>query len=129
MKTEMMAAGAFALAIMLAFPASAAREQCGTASWYGPGFDGNLTASGERFNQYAMTAAHPTLPFGTVVTVERADGAGSVRVRINDRGPFAGGRIIDLSRGAAQQLGMINAGVMPVRLSIDGVNIALPGGC
>lgn len=81
------------------------RIETGIASWYGPGFDGNATASGEPFDQMAMTAAHRTLPFGTWVKVTSAAG-GSVFVRINDRGPFIAGRIIDLSKGASGRLGV-----------------------
>ncbi len=99
------------------------------ASWYGPGFHGRTTASGETFNQYALTAAHPTLPFGTVVEVERLDGEGSVRVRINDRGPYARGRIIDLSRAAAAAIDMIGPGVLPVRLTLPDGQTAFGGGC
>lgn len=90
----------------------------GWASWYGPGFDGNYTASGEIFNQYDMTAAHPSLPFGTLVQVTNLDNGASVTVRINDRGPYAGGRIIDLSAGAAEALGMIYSGEAYVALEI-----------
>ncbi len=90
----------------------------GWASWYGPGFDGNYTASGEVFDQYDMTAAHPSLPFGTLVQVTNLDNGASVTVRINDRGPFAGGRIIDLSAGAAEALGMIYSGEAYVALQI-----------
>jgi len=90
----------------------------GWASWYGPGFQGNPTANGERFNQYAMTAAHRTLPFGTKVQVTNLDNGRSVIVRINDRGPFSHGRVLDLSRQAAQVLGVINSGVAPVRIDV-----------
>lgn len=90
----------------------------GWASWYGPGFDGNLSASGERFNQYAMTAAHKTLPFGTEVRVTNLDNGRSVVVRINDRGPFIPGRVIDLSTAAARVLGMVNSGVAPVKVEV-----------
>ncbi|MGG6266047.1 septal ring lytic transglycosylase RlpA family protein [Leptolyngbya sp. AN03gr2] len=90
----------------------------GMASWYGPGFHGNMSASGERFNQNALTAAHRTLPFGTVVQVTNLDNGRTVSVRINDRGPFSGGRVIDLSAGAARVLGLIDSGVAPVRLEI-----------
>ena len=89
--------------------------QRGPASWYGPGFHGRLTASGERFNSSAMTAAHRTLPFGTRVRVEHASSGRSVVVRINDRGPYAGRRIIDLSRASAQALGI--GGVATVTLA------------
>ena len=84
--------------------------QRGTASWYGPGFHGRLTASGERFDMHALTAAHKTLPFGTRVLVHNERNGRKVLVRINDRGPFVAGRVIDLSRAAAQQLGMLNRG-------------------
>lgn len=92
--------------------------QNGWASWYGPGFHGNRSASGEIFNQYAMTAAHRTLPFGTWVRVTNLDNGLSAMVRINDRGPFASGRIIDLSVGAAEAIGMVSSGVAPVRVEI-----------
>lgn len=75
----------------------------GEASWYGPGFQGRTTANGERYDMYAMTAAHKTLPFGTRLKVCR--GERCVIVRINDRGPYAGGRVLDLSKAAAQRLG------------------------
>lgn len=89
--------------------------QTGIASWYGPRFHGRRTASGERFDQNAMTAAHRTLRFGTIVVVTRKSGR-SVEVRINDRGPFIRGRIIDLSRTAAAELGIKNAGLAPVQV-------------
>jgi rare lipoprotein A len=90
----------------------------GLASWYGPGFDGNYTANGEVFNQYALTAAHRYLPFGTRVRVTNLDNGRSVVVRINDRGPFIGDRVLDLSRGAAQILGTVSSGVSSVRLDV-----------
>lgn len=90
----------------------------GWASWYGPGFQGNSTASGERFNQYALTAAHRTLPFGTQVRVTNLHNGRTVVVRINDRGPYSYGRVIDLSRKAAQLLGVISSGVAPVRVDV-----------
>lgn len=92
----------------------------GVASWYGPGFHGRLTANGERFNQHALTAAHRTLPFGTEVRVTNTANGRSVIVRINDRGPFSGSRVIDLSRAAAEAVGMIQAGVTPVTIEIVG---------
>ncbi len=95
--------------------------ETGMASWYGPGFNGRKTASGERFNQKALTAAHKTLPFGTMVRVENLANGREVVVRINDRGPFAARRIIDLSKGAAQKLGMIASGTARVRVTaLDG---------
>lgn len=82
----------------------------GVASWYGPGFQGRLTANGERFDMHELTAAHKTLPFGTHVQVQSNRTGKTVVVRINDRGPFVSGRIIDLSRAAAQQLGIVAHG-------------------
>lgn len=94
-----------------------ARVEEGRASFYGRGFAGRKTASGERFDPRAMTAAHPSLPFGTRVRVTRASGQ-SVTVRINDRCGCPGGRIIDLSEGAARRMGMIKEGVIEVRLEV-----------
>jgi rare lipoprotein A len=94
-----------------------ALAQCGGASWYGPGFHGKRAASGERFDQNAMTAAHRTLPFGTVVKVVDQRTGKSVTVKINDRGPFHGSRIIDLSKAAATKLGFRNAGTTKVCIS------------
>lgn len=91
--------------------------QEGRASFYGDRFQGRTTASGEAFDQRALTAAHRSLPFGTKVLVTRQDTGESVEVEINDRGPFVKGRIIDLSKGAARELGMLNRGVAPVRLT------------
>lgn len=90
----------------------------GMASWYGPGFHGRRTANGERFNQYALTAAHKSLPFGTKVKVTNLRNGQSVVVRINDRGPYAHGRVIDLSKGAAQAIGVHSSGVARVALDI-----------
>lgn len=88
----------------------------GVASWYGPKFHGNLTANGEKYDMYGLTAAHRTLPFNTVLRVENQDNGKSVVVRINDRGPFAKNRIIDLSKKAAQEIDMIGNGTAPVHL-------------
>jgi len=88
----------------------------GNASYYGGKFHGRTTASGERFNQNAMTAAHRTLPFGTKVTVKNLSNGKQVVVKINDRGPSSKSRVIDLSKGAAKKIGMIQAGVVPVEL-------------
>jgi len=84
--------------------------QRGAASWYGPGFQGRRTASGEIFNTHALTAAHRSLPFGTQVRVTNERTGRSVVVRINDRGPYAHGRIIDLSKAAAQAVGVSGVG-------------------
>lgn len=90
------------------------------ASWYGvpDGFHGRRTANGETFNAYGMTAAHKTLPFGTRVRVTNLDNGRSAVVRINDRGPFHPGRVIDLSQGAAGKLGMLSSGTARVQLKI-----------
>ncbi len=92
----------------------------GWASWYGPGFDGNYSASGEVFDQYAMTAAHKDLPFNTLVRVTNLDNGRSVVVRINDRGPYTPGREIDLSTAAADEIGMIDTGTAPVTIEVLG---------
>ena len=97
--------------LLLSVTSSMAAGQCGGASWYGPGFHGKKTASGQRFNENAMTAAHKSLPFGTVVKVTDQRTGKSVKVTINDRGPFHKGRVIDLSKAAAAKLGTKNAGV------------------
>ena len=88
----------------------------GQASWYGQRHHGRRTASGERFDQHALTAAHRSLPFGSRVKVTHLRSQRSVVVRINDRGPYGRGRIIDLSRAAAERLGMLRSGVAPVRV-------------
>ena len=90
----------------------------GCASYYGKPFHGRLTANGERYNMYALTAAHKLLPFNTRVKVTNLSNLKSVVVRINDRGPFIKNRIIDLSYGAAQKIGMIKQGTVTVKLQI-----------
>jgi rare lipoprotein A len=107
-------------------PADAAlgTEAIGTASWYGPGFKGQRTANGEKFNPKALTAAHPTLPFGTLVEVSRSVRKGkatkSVVVCITDRGPFTG-RAIDLSQAAAKRLHMTYLGAAQVKMQVIGM--------
>ncbi|TCG06442.1 hypothetical protein BZM27_26245 [Paraburkholderia steynii] len=91
-------------------------RQLGLASWYGRGFHGHRTANGEHFDMYAMTAAHRTLPLGSYVRVTSLASSKSVVVRINDRGPYARGRVIDLSYLAASALGMHRAGVAKVSI-------------
>jgi rare lipoprotein A len=88
----------------------------GKASWYGPGFHGNPTASGETYDMHELTAAHRTLPLGTRVLVRNQENGRSVVVRINDRGPFVDNREIDLSYAAAQQIGMVNLGLASVEV-------------
>lgn len=95
-----------------------AYEETGIASWYGPGFHGKLTANGEIYDQNAMTAAHRTLQMPSLVEVTNLENGRSVRVRVNDRGPYAHGRIIDLSKRAADLLGFANQGTAKVRVRI-----------
>lgn len=93
-------------------------EMEGIASWYGEDFNGRLTASGEVYDMYQYTAAHKTLPLGTVVKVTNEDNGQSTEVRINDRGPYVKGRIIDLSRTAGRAIGIRDSGTTPVKLEI-----------
>lgn len=103
-------------------------EEVGMASWYGDAFNGRPTSTGERFNMHELTAAHKTLPLPGLVEVTNLDNGRRVVVRLNDRGPFVDGRIIDLSRGAAQELGMISQGVGRVRVRYLGHAPRLGGG-
>lgn len=93
-------------------------DETGLASWYGPGFHRNDTANGEQFNKYSMTAAHKTLPMPSVVRVTNLENGRSVKLRVNDRGPFVKDRIIDVSKRAAEQLGFLNNGVAKVRVQL-----------
>ncbi len=97
--------------------------QHGVASWYGRDFHGKPTASGERYNMYKVSAAHKTLPLGTKARVTNLDNGRSVVVIINDRGPFVGTRIIDMSYGAAKKLAMVDEGLANVRIDV----ISMPG--
>lgn len=92
-------------------------QQRGTASFYGPGFHGRLTANGEVYDMNGLTCAHLTLPFETILLVENLDNGREVRVRVTDRGPYVGGRIIDLSVGAAEELDMIESGIAEVLIT------------
>lgn len=103
-----------------------AGSQCGKASWYKAG---TRTANGERMNANALAAAHRSLAFGTQVRVDNLKNGRSVVVRINDRGPFVGGRVIDVTRGAAVKLGMIGAGVARVKVTVVGGKGKLTGVC
>lgn len=105
-----------------AHPVSVGYQETGDASWYGKPNHGQRTASGEIFDMYQMTAAHRTLPFGTWVLAKNPANGRSVKVRINDRGPMKGRRILDLSYAAARALGAIGPGVIPVQLRV----ISLP---
>jgi len=124
MSINTLAAGT--LAILAIFPlssvASSDRSQSlqGVASYYGGKFHGRKTASGERFNKWAMTAAHKTRPLGTKVRVTNLRNGESVEVKINDRGPYIKGRVIDLSRGAAEEIGMVHAGTAKVKVEVIG---------
>jgi rare lipoprotein A len=125
-------------AVLLAFAAAACVRlspvvapggvETGIASWYGPGFHGRATSSREVFDMYDMTAAHPSLPLGTRVMVTNLANGRSAEVRINDRGPFAKGRIIDLSYAAARILGFIGPGTARVSVEILRLPVASPGG-
>ncbi len=100
-------------------PLPGERER-GLASWYGPGFQGRPTASGEIYDMHELTAAHRTLPFDTRVEVRNRHNGKSVTVRINDRGPFVRGRVIDLSYAAAQSIDLVGPGVAPVEIRVLG---------
>ena len=119
--------GALVLATTLVFTSCSAhraqivpvgKTQRGVASWYGPTFHGKATASGEIFDTYRLTAAHKTLPFGALVEVKNLENGKTVRVRINDRGPFVRGRIIDLTYAAAEEIGMLADGTARVELTV-----------
>lgn len=113
---------AFFLAVGGFSPAQAAADSCaeeiqrGVASWYGPGFEGALTKSQEEFHPAQLSAAHPDLPFGTIVKVMNLRNYRSVNVKVNDRGAFGHSRAIDVSESAANELGMIEDGLAPVAI-------------
>lgn len=104
------------LLALLFFP-TAAQASCGQASWYGPGLYGNLTANGETFRRGTLTAAHPYYPLGSYVKVTNQHNGRSVVVRINDRGPYIGGRIIDVAQAAASVIGLTSSGTANVCLA------------
>lgn len=127
MRQRLLPLGAVALGLALAacagpattvvpWPPPSGDGQVGLASWYGKDFHGRRTANGEIYDMYQMTAAHKTLPLGTWVEVIHLETGRSIQVRVNDRGPFIAGRIIDLSYGAARILGLLGQGVAPVRI-------------
>jgi rare lipoprotein A len=116
MRAKMISVGLLGAAALLS-PNLAKADQLGHASWYS--LPSNKTASGERMNPNELTAAHRSLPFGTRVLVENLSNGRSVVVRINDRGPFVGGRIIDLSKAAAASIGMLGSGTAKVRVTTD----------
>lgn len=106
--------------------------QSGIASWYGAPFHGRRTASGEVYDMDGLSAAHQTLPLGTRILVENRDNGRRIELRVNDRGPFARGRILDLSRGAARELGVIGPGTAHVTitvLEVGGDAVQVRGGC
>ena len=117
-RTREPASGASSAQVSEAQAVEAVPMGSGQASYYGPGLAGNLTASGEPFRPESLTAAHRTLPFGSNVRVTNLKNDAAVVVRINDRGPFAGDRIIDVSAAAAERLGMVENGVADVRLEL-----------
>jgi rare lipoprotein A len=102
-------------------PVGPGNVQEGVASWYGPGFHGKRTSSGERFDQYDFTAAHRTLPLGSWVVVTNKMNGRSIQVYVNDRGPYIQGRVIDLSYAAARAIGMLGSGTVPVRIVVLGM--------
>ena len=102
----------------LTHPVKPIKTWVGNASWYGKDFDGRKTANGERFDSEAMTAAHPNLPFGSVVRIVNPRNGKFEIVRINDRGPFQEGREIDVSHGVARKIGLLHSGVSQVRLEL-----------
>jgi rare lipoprotein A len=108
----------FLVALILASTFSFAQTQTGKASFYADKFEGAMTASGEKYRHSKATAAHKTLPFGTKVRVTNLDNNKTVEVTINDRGPYVDGRIIDLSRSAAEELGYINKGLADVKIEV-----------
>ena len=113
--------------VFVAFDNGKAEADTGLTSWYGPGFEGALTASGEVFDPYGYTAAHKTLPLGTQLSVSYA--GRTVQVTVNDRGPYSGGRDLDLSQGAAEYLGLTSAGVDWVEYYVvDGGDYAADAG-
>jgi rare lipoprotein A len=126
MRTILMKSTLLLLALPLTLGAVLAKDtgrhtyvERGEASWYGPGFHGQRTASGAQFDQGKLTAAHPELPFGTQVTVTNLENGKKVKVKINDRGPFAEGRIIDVSKEAAKKLDMVSDGSAEVRIEAN----------
>lgn len=98
-------------------------SQEGIASWYGGKFHGRKTANGETYDMNQVSAAHKSLPFGTIVNVQNLDNGKTIQVRINDRGPFIEGRIIDLSKRAAEAIGLMNSGTANVRLTVNDPSI------
>jgi rare lipoprotein A len=110
-----------------AIPAIPGVGEVGLASWYGPDFHGRKTSSGDVYDMYQLTAAHRELPLGTWILVTNLENGRSVELRVNDRGPFVGDRIVDVSYAAGRLLGMIGPGVVPVRLTVTQPAIA-PGG-
>ena len=102
--------------------------ETGIASWYGEPFHGRITASGETYDMDRLTAAHPTLPFGTRILVENLDNGRTVTLRVNDRGPFVKDRILDVSRRAARELEMLGPGTARVRVTVVGTRGSAPPG-
>lgn len=116
--TALVLAAALATTSVVPHAVAATPAMSGVASWYGPGFHGRTTANGERYDMHAMTAAHKTLKFGTRVKVTNQTNGKSVVVRINDRGPYIGSRVIDLSKSAASAIDMIGPGTAEVSIEV-----------
>ncbi len=106
---------------------STGEVQRGMASWYGEEFHGRPTASGETYDMYELSAAHRELPLGTMIEVKNLDNGRHVKLRVNDRGPFVRGRVLDLSYGAAKKLGMVEAGLAKVEIRVVEVGKGTPG--
>jgi rare lipoprotein A len=102
------------------------KAEIGVASWYGEEFQGNETASGEIYDLNGLTAAHPTLPLGTTVRVTNLKNSKNILLRVNDRGPYFGRRVIDVSMAAAKRLGFVGAGITPVRIEVVSYSKSFP---
>lgn len=113
-----MTARAIFIALTIACLAVPAQAQTGAASWYGPKFHGRTTANGERFDMHAATCAHKRLRFGTRLRITNLRNGKTATCRVNDRGPYVGGRIVDVSKGVAARLGMVGRGVARVRIEV-----------
>lgn len=126
---RLLVSGIVGLCLLSALPAAACLTEQPvemTASWYGPGHHGRPTANGERFDRNGFTAAHPCLPFGTILDVVEPRTGRSVRVRVNDRGPFKPGRTLDLSEAAAAHVGLSVRGVGKVRVTRIAPHVVCP---
>jgi rare lipoprotein A len=117
-KSEARLSGSLEPPHMSVMPEQKQEQEVGIASWYGEEFQGNETANGEIYDLNGLTAAHLTLPFGTIVRVTNLKNNKNILLRINDRGPYIGGRVIDVSLAAAKRLGFVYAGITQVRIEV-----------